>query len=85
LGRRARSWNVSQRRAILVRDGGHCRFPGCDNRLVDVHHLTPWYRGGTTDIDNGVLCCRRHHQVLHDGWTVAGDVNRTLVFSRPAA
>jgi hypothetical protein len=22
-------WSTAQRRAIIVRDAGHCRFPGC--------------------------------------------------------
>src|SRR6516165_10135307 len=29
LGRKTREWNTAQRRAISVRDGGHCRFVGC--------------------------------------------------------
>lgn len=83
LGRRARVWNTAQRRAILVRDGGHCRFPGCSHRMVDVHHLVPWSEGGATDVNNGLMACKRHHALLHDGWTVTGDVNATLVFHRP--
>lgn len=27
LGRKTREWSTAQRRAISVRDGGHCRFP----------------------------------------------------------
>ena len=38
LGRRTKQWNRAQRRAIMVRDGGRCRFPGCEHRVTDVHH-----------------------------------------------
>jgi hypothetical protein len=58
VGRRTRSWNTFQRRAISVRDGGHCRFPGCAHRFVDIHHLQPWERGGATDVANGCYQCR---------------------------
>lgn len=83
LGRRQRSWSVTQRRAILVRDDGHCRFPGCTHRIVDVHHLRAWEHGGPTDVDNGILVCRRHHGLLHSGWTTTGTPAGTLVFHRP--
>jgi hypothetical protein len=83
LGRRSREWNTAQRRAILVRDGGHCRFPGCDRTFVDIHHLVPWDHGGPTDVSNGICECGRHHTLLHAGFTAAGDANGTVVFHRP--
>jgi len=83
VGRRTRSWNTSQRRAIRVRDGGHCRFPGCAHRFVDIHHLQPWERGGATDVANGCYQCRRHHRMLHSGYRADGDPNAELRFYRP--
>jgi hypothetical protein len=82
IGRAARQWNTAQRRAIYRRDNGTCRWPGCNRQHVDIHHLQPWEHGGPTDIDNGVLACRRHHRLLHAGWTTAGDANGTLTFKR---
>jgi hypothetical protein len=32
-----------------------------------VHHLIEWERGGTTDLENLVLLCRRHHVAVHEG------------------
>ncbi len=83
LGRRQRTWSLAQRRAIAVRDGGRCRFPNCQRTHLDVHHILPWERGGPTDVANGVLLCPQHHTMVHEGWSITGDVNRTLVFRRP--
>lgn len=83
LGRKTPDWNTAQRRAITVRDGGHCRFPGCHHRYVDIHHLQHWTQGGPTNIDNGLLICRRHHTLLHTGYGATGDTNHTITFRRP--
>jgi HNH endonuclease len=51
----------------------HCTVPGCDRPppCCDVHHCSPWSKGGTTSIDNGALSCRRHHIFIHKrGWTI---------------
>ena len=83
LGRKTKVWNRAQRRAITVRDGGRCRFPGCQRSIVDIHHLRWWSKGGSTDICNGCLCCTRHHTLLHAGFYAEGDANHELVFYRP--
>lgn len=83
VGRKTREWTTAQRRAARVRDCGRCRFPGCDRRVVDLHHCRWWTRGGPTDISNGILCCPRHHTLLHSGYHTSGDANRELVFHRP--
>jgi hypothetical protein len=58
-------------RALVARDGG-CAFPGCDRkpRWCDAHHLKHWEDDGPTDLDNGCLLCRRHHTLVHNGWTL---------------
>lgn len=83
VGRRTREWTTAQRRAARVRDGGRCRFPGCHRRVVDLHHCVWWAAGGPTDISNGILCCPRHHTMLHSGFATSGDANRELSFHRP--
>jgi hypothetical protein len=83
LGRRSRTWNTAQRRAIAVRDGGRCRFPGCTWRITDVHHLHSWDDGGPTDVANGALACDSHHTLLHKGFRAEGNANQTLTFRRP--
>ena len=83
LGRKTREWSTAQRRAIAVRDGGQCRFPGCQFRHVDIHHMYSWEAGGPTDVSNGVSECRRHHRMLHAGYRAEGDPNGELRFYRP--
>jgi hypothetical protein len=73
IGRKVRLFTPAQRRAIIVRDL-HCVFPGCDRgpSWCDVHHLHPFAHGGSSDVANGALLCRRHHRLVHhDGWELA--------------
>jgi hypothetical protein len=84
LGRKTREWSTAQRRAALVRDGGHCRFPACRRRTADLHHHHWWERGGPTDIANGYLLCPHHHTLVHKGgFTAEGHPNHALTFHRP--
>jgi hypothetical protein len=72
-------------RLLKRRDGGRCRFPGCNRtRWLEAHHMVWWSRGGRTDLDNLFCACSHHHKLLHElGWTVSGDPNGELVFRRP--
>jgi hypothetical protein len=73
VGRLQRTVTDAIRRALNIRDGG-CAFPGCDRppRRCHAHHIRFWGHGGATSLDNLVLLCRHHHQVIHHGhWTVA--------------
>jgi hypothetical protein len=75
LGRAQRLFSPAQRRALSVRDGG-CRFPGCSRppRYTDAHHRVSWTQGGATDLTNGLLLCRYHHRLVHEGgWSVTED------------
>jgi hypothetical protein len=84
IGRKQRDWTTAQRRAILLRDHGRCRFPGCDRIYGDIHHIHWWDNGGRTDIDNGAYLCNRHHHLIHQkGFAVHGNANQTLTFTRP--
>jgi hypothetical protein len=58
------------RRLLWKRDGG-CVFPGCaQRRFVHGHHIVPWPKG-PTDLDNLVLLCKVHHDLVHIfGWKV---------------
>lgn len=82
LGRRQRVWSAAQRRAVMVRDAGHCRWPGCRRTRVDLHHLVPWEDGGVTDIENAVALCPKHHQRMHAGFFTSGTAGGTLTFRR---
>ena len=55
-----------QQRALHKRSA-HCQYPGCTAaRELEAHHLTPVEHGGTTELDNLILLCPRHHKLLHD-------------------
>lgn len=72
IGRTQRLFTFAQRKILVARDLG-CAFPDCmaPPQWTEAHHIIPWQEGGDTSVDNGVLCCSRHHHYLHDrGWTV---------------
>src|SRR5580704_10807032 len=52
LGRRRRRPNAALRRAARDRDTCRCRFPGCESRRIDLHHIQYWSNGGRTTLDN---------------------------------
>ena len=52
------------RRAVIFRDQGRCRYPGCDRSHGQVHHVIAW-PAGPTILDNLVFMCDYHHHVLH--------------------
>jgi hypothetical protein len=56
------------RRAVLRRDHGRCRVPGCRNSaFLDVHHIVPRSEGGGHHAENLVTVCGAHHRALHRG------------------
>ncbi len=73
-GRSRRVASDAQYKALVVRDGG-CRFPGCDRPpgWCQAHHIVQWPDGGRTDLDNLVLLCLTHHQLVHhQHWRIEG-------------
>jgi hypothetical protein len=85
VGKRKRTIPRALRRAIMRRDKGVCRFPGCTNtRLVAVHHMDHFVRGGPTNTENCMLLCTFHHRLVHDGgWGACGDGDGQVVFVSP--
>src|SRR5947207_6216469 len=65
IGARTRTIPPALRRALQHRDRG-CRFPGCDGRFTQGHHLRHWAQGGPTTLSNLALLCRRHHRAVHE-------------------
>ena len=57
---------AAQRRAVAARDRC-CTAKGCSRppAFCDVHHLRARADGGTNDMTNLVLLCRRHHSAWH--------------------
>ena len=85
LGRTRRNANRAQRRALRVRDGGCCRFPGCTQRRRLIPHHTHWWtRGGRTDLDLLVLVCPTHHRAVHEvGYSAVALGNGAFCWRRP--
>ena len=72
VGRAGRVIKGARRRALVARDQ-HCQWPGCERPAswCDGHHLKHWIDGGTTDLENLVLLCGRHHRMVHEGdWQI---------------
>lgn len=58
--------------ALIARDQG-CAFPGCADppEWTEKHHITPWARGGPTDLENLCLLCDFHHDRFErQGWQI---------------
>ncbi|NKR25600.1 DUF222 domain-containing protein [Rhodococcus hoagii] len=86
LGRTSRTVSKKQRRALIARDHG-CVFPGCGTPPAhcEGHHVKHWADGGPTDLDNLVLLCRYHHQLLHHShWDVRIGDDRHPWFTPPS-
>jgi hypothetical protein len=84
LGRRRRRPNAALRRAARERDKCRCRFPGCESRRVDLHHIQYWSNGGRTKLENLVSLCKYHHMVVHErGYLIAAARDGTFTFYRP--
>jgi Domain of unknown function (DUF222)/HNH endonuclease len=84
LGRRRRRPSAALRRAARERDKCRCRFPGCESRRVDLHHIQYWSNGGRTKLDNLVSLCKYHHLLVHDrGYLIAAARDGTFAFYRP--
>ncbi len=85
IGRKSRQVPAWLYRQLRKRDQG-CRFPGCGRtRWVNAHHMDHWAKGGSTDHDNLIILCRRHHRLVHEGgWRLEGKPDQELRFIRPS-
>jgi 5-methylcytosine-specific restriction endonuclease McrA len=82
-GRRRRRPAAALRRAARERDTCRCRFPGCESRRVDLHHIQHWANGGPTTLANLISLCRRHHTLVHDrGYLIAAGPAGAFAFYR---
>ncbi len=66
VGREHRLVTIAQRRALAARDEG-CIVCGAPPDWCDAHHIVFWANGGSSDMDNLVLLCPRHHTAVHAG------------------
>jgi uncharacterized protein DUF222/HNH endonuclease len=83
VGARTRTIPPALRRALQHRDKA-CRFPGCNVRIAEGHHVRHWAHGGPTKLSNLALLCRRHHRAVHEeGYQVERGADGALQFRRP--
>jgi hypothetical protein len=84
LGRKRRRPSAALRKAARERDHGRCRYPGCESRKTDLHHIRHWASGGRTSLDNLISLCKRHHMAVHDrGHLIAARPGGTFTFYDP--
>jgi 5-methylcytosine-specific restriction endonuclease McrA len=58
----ARALTPARRAGILARDGGHCRYPGCQATSgLEVDHIVPLALGGRDRDANLETLCVVHH------------------------
>jgi hypothetical protein len=82
-GRRRRKPGAALRRAARERDHCRCRYPGCESRRVDQHHIQHWINGGRTCLENLLSLCRYHHMLVHDrGYLIAAQPRGGFTFYR---
>lgn len=71
---------------VMARDR-ECQFPGCHRRAehAELDHRIAWADGGTTNADNLICLCTRHHHAKHEaGWSVEQTADGTLRWTSPA-
>jgi hypothetical protein len=85
VGRSKRVVSEPGRRALGARDG-HCKWTDCERPASRsaAHHLIHWIHGGTSDLDNLILLCHRHHWMVHEGgWQIIRGEDRKIVTIPP--
>jgi hypothetical protein len=85
VGRSKRVVSEAGRRALTSRDG-HCRWTDCERTASRsaAHHLVYWIHGGTSDLDNLILLCHRHHWMVHEGgWQIVRGQDGKIVTIPP--
>ena len=85
LERTTRLANRAQRRALRALYPT-CAIPGCGVRYsyTSIHHVIWWEHHGTTNLDNLLPLCERHHHKIHDsGWVLTLTTNRKLTINLP--
>jgi hypothetical protein len=83
VGRRHRRPTPALRRAVRERDRCRCQFPGCNSRRTDIHHITPWAKGGTTRLPGLISLCEAHHVIVHALGYLITPAPDGFAFTRP--
>ena len=81
--RRTRKLSAALRRAVRERDRHRCRYPGCESRRVDAHHIRYWSNGGQTNLANLISLCKAHHHLVHDKGIIIAATSGGFTFHLP--
>jgi hypothetical protein len=74
-----------QMRALDKRADGHCQYPGCTiKHELRAHHLVHDSRGGKAVLENMILLCSRHHDLVHDHHIRTTGTGEHPVFTDPS-
>jgi hypothetical protein len=62
-----RKFNEAQKTTLYNRQKGICPICGQHKLKADMeaHHKVPWYNGGITELENGVMICKECHKKGH--------------------
>lgn len=68
-------FTAAQRKAIIARDGDTCVMCDAPVTWADTHHAEEFFTHGAvgeTNVDNGVMVCPPHHDLLHHSeWQIS--------------
>lgn len=68
-GKRSPTFWPLYREECLKRDNYECRECGAEDQPgrfpLEVHHITPLYRGGTNQLENLITLCHKCHMAQH--------------------
>jgi Domain of unknown function (DUF222) len=85
LGRTTRLASRAQRRALRAMYPT-CAIPGCAvaSRYCQPHHVHWWRHNGTTNLENLLPLCSRHHHCVHEGgWGLALQPDHSFTITYP--
>lgn len=75
---------ISHQLLVAARYGNRCAFPGCLDKVDEVHHVQALSEGGASQADNLVPTCALHHDALHSGWVQGRrEASDAWVYARP--
>lgn len=65
-----RAFSESEKRQVYERQNGICPYCVAERREkthyeldeMEADHITPWYEGGKTNVENCQLLCREHNR-----------------------
>ncbi len=67
VGTKTRVPSPKMQRAVDVRDGRLCTYPGCGRLAEETHHIVHWVVGRCTAVEILTSLCGYHHRAHHRG------------------